>query len=123
MLSTYQKRIFLFLFGCIGLRTLFVYVAKNINSKYLPYLGYLALLPVIGWLYIYFIGSRPTGPEVFGGEIWWNELRVVHAALYILFAVYAIQKKPFSWMPLFGDVVFGLIAFILYHTSQRRELL
>jgi hypothetical protein len=115
MFTNYQKRIFLFLFGCIGLRTLFVYVAKNIDKKYLPQLGYLALIPVIGWLYIYFVGSRNSGPEVFGGKIWWNELRVPHAMLYTLFAIYAIQKKSFSWIPLLIDVLLGLTAFTVYH--------
>lgn len=115
--TTYQKRILLFLFGCIGLRSFFVYLAKNINKQYLPYLGYLALIPVVGWLYIYFIGSRNTGPEVFGGEIWWNQLRVPHAMLYTLFAVYAIQKKNYAWLPLLVDVLFGLGSFTIYHTQ------
>ena len=29
---------------------------------------------------------RKTGKEVFGSKIWWNDLRPVHASLYILFA-------------------------------------
>lgn len=116
-LTNYQKRIALFLFGCVGIRSLFVYIAKNIDREYLPLLGYLALLPVIGWMYIYFIGSRNTGPEVFGGRIWWNELRVPHAMLYTLFAIYAIQRKSYSWIPLFVDVIFGLTAFVMYHNN------
>ena len=110
-----QKRILLFLLGCVMLRLGFVYVAKNISVDYLPFLGYLALLPVIGWLYIYFIQPRDTGPEVFGGKIWWNELRPVHAMLYTLFAIWAIQKKSYSYVPLLVDVLFGLTAFLIYH--------
>ena len=60
-----QKRFALFLFGCIGVRSLFVYIAKTTNVQYLPYLGYLALLPAIGFSYIYLTGTRQTGAEVF----------------------------------------------------------
>ena len=38
------KRFLLFLIGCMGTRFMFVIVAKKINRKYLPYLGYLALI-------------------------------------------------------------------------------
>jgi hypothetical protein len=60
----------IFLIDCIGNRSLFVIIAKYINTKYLKYLGYIALLPAIGFIYIYLTGSRKTGPEVFGEKIW-----------------------------------------------------
>ena len=81
-----KKRILLFLFGCIGVRSLFVIIAKYTDTKYLPYLGYLALLPALGFIYIFLSGTRKTGPETFGNKIWWNNLRPIHATLYILFA-------------------------------------
>lgn len=62
------KRFLLFLIGCIGTRLMFVVVAKKINRKYLPYLGYIALAPAVGFMYIYLTKSRTTGPEVFGEE-------------------------------------------------------
>jgi hypothetical protein len=65
-----QQRFLMFLIGCIGTRSLFVIIAKYINTNYLTYLGYLALLPAIGFIYIYLTGSRKTGAEVFGEEIW-----------------------------------------------------
>ena len=64
-----QKRFLMFLIGCIGVRTLFVIIAKYINTKYLKYLGYIALLPAIGFMYIYLTGSRKTGAETFGEKI------------------------------------------------------
>jgi hypothetical protein len=45
-MNTIQKRFLLFLIGCIGTRSLFVYLAKIANTTYLRYLGYLALLPL-----------------------------------------------------------------------------
>jgi len=110
-----QKRFLLFLIGCIGTRTLFVLIAKNAGPKYLPLLGYLALLPAIGFIYIYLTGSRKTGGEVFGERIWWNDLRPIHSLLYFLFAYNAIIGNTKAWMYLLVDVIFGLISFLIFH--------
>ena len=110
-----QKRFLLFLIGCIGTRDLFVYVAKNTSAKYLPLLGYLALLPAIGFIYIYLTGSRKTGGEVFGEKIWWNDLRPIHSLLYFLFAYNAIIGNNKAWIYLLVDVIFGLISFLIFH--------
>jgi len=110
-----QKRFLLFLIGCIGTRALFVYVAKNIDVKYLPLLGYLALLPAIGFIYIYLTGSRKTGGEVFGEKIWWNDLRPIHSLLYFLFAYNAIIGNNKAWVYLLVDVIFGLSSFLIFH--------
>ena len=111
MLS-FKERTLLFLFVCIGSRLLFAIIAKNINVDYLPYLGYIALLPAIGMLYIYVTGSRDYGVEA-GGKIWWNCLRPVHSLLYFLFAYNAINKnKDIAWKFLLLDVTIGLGAFI-----------
>ena len=92
-MNTIQKRFILFLIGCIGTRSLLVYVAKTINPNFLPYMGILAFCIAAGFLYFYFSGTRTRGIEVFNGKIWWNDLRIVHAALYMIFGVYALQKK------------------------------
>ena len=110
-----QKRFLLFLIGCIGTRTLFVYISKNIDLDYLPYLGYLAIVPAIGFTYIYLTGSRETGGEVFGEKIWWNNIRPLHAILYTLFAYFAITKSNKAWMFLLADVLLGLISFLTHH--------
>ena len=114
-MNNIQKRFLLFLIGCIGTRTLLVLIAKNIDIKYLQYLGYLALLPAIGFAYIYLTGSRKTGKEVFGEKIWWNDLRPLHSLLYLLFAYNAIIGNKNSWVYLLIDVVIGLISFIIFH--------
>ena len=110
-----QQRFLLFLIGCIGIRSLFVVIAKYINTTYLKYLGYLALLPAIGFMYIYLTGSRKTGAEVFGEKIWWNNLRPIHSILYFLFAYNAITGNKQSWIYLLVDVVIGLISFLTNH--------
>jgi hypothetical protein len=114
-MNNIQKRFLLFLIGCIGTRLFFVYLAKTISNKYLNLLGYLALMPAIGFMYIYLTDSRKSGAEVFGDKIWWNDLRPVHAILYTMFALSAINGIKQSWIFLLIDVIIGLIAFLTYH--------
>jgi hypothetical protein len=114
-MNTTQKRFLLFLIGCIGTRSLFVYLAKNVNKTYLQYMGYLSLLPAIGFFYLFLSGSRKTGAEVFGDKIWWNNLRPVHGILYFLFSYNAIHGNQNAWMYLLVDVIIGLISFLMFH--------
>ena len=115
MLTNIKKRLFLFLCLCIPIRLLIVYIAKYISNDYLPYLGILALIPMLGFIIIYLGNYRKTGIEVFGDKIWWNHLRPIHASLYSLFALFAIKKYSYSWLPLLLDVLIGLFSFLLYH--------
>ena len=112
-----QKRFIMFIFGCIVVRVSLVLLAKNVSPTYLRLLGFLSLIPAIGFLIIYFGDLRKTGREVMGNDIWWNELRPVHAVMYLLFAIYAIKKKDFAWIILLLDVCIGIVAFIMYHCN------
>lgn len=108
------NRALLFLIGCIGTRALFAYAAYAVSPTILPYLGALALIPVIGWLVIVFIKPRDSGLEA-GGKIWWKNLRIPHAISYLSFAVAAFMKSPGAWKFLAADTLFGLFAFLLHH--------
>ena len=114
-MNTIQKRFLLFLIGCIGTRALFVYLAKIANKTYLRYMGYLSLLPAIGFIYLFLSGSRKTGKEVFGDKIWWNNLRPIHGIIYLLFAYNAINGNKLAWIYLLIDVIIGLISFLGFH--------
>ncbi len=114
-MNNIQKRFVLFLCGCIPARLLIMYLAKVVSLQYLPILGYLALLPAIGFVYLYISGIRTSGPETFGEKIWWNQLRPIHALLYILFAYNAIYKIKNAWLYLLYDVILGLVSFLIYH--------
>jgi hypothetical protein len=114
-MNTLQKRFILFLFVCIGTRSLLVYIAKTTNKHILRYLGYLALLPSIGFFYLFFTGTRQTGPEVFGDKIWWNNIRPIHGLLYGLFSYNAIIGHQNAWIYLLVDVLFGLASFLFFH--------
>ena len=112
-LGLYERYV-LFLVGCIGSRALLAYGAKKIEKDYLPYLGYVCLIPAIGMMYIYLTGSRDYGIEA-GGKIWWNILRPIHSILYFLFAYNAINQNENAWIFLAVDVLIGLLAFIFHH--------
>ncbi len=114
-MNNIQTRFLLFLLGCIPTRLLLVYIAKNASISQLKVLGYLALLPVIGFTYLYISGTRATGAETFGDKIWWNNLRPIHALFYFYFAWYAIGGFKQAWVALFYDVALGLFSFLIFH--------
>ncbi len=117
-----QKRIILFLTGCLGSRLGLVYLAKTLPGNLLEVMGALALLPAAGFFYIYLTGSRTTGPEVFGDRIWWNKLRPFHGAMYALFAVLALFRSSYAWVVLLVDVIVGAVAFGHHHITANNLL-
>ncbi len=94
------------------MRLFSVVYSSLLSGAMLQIAGYIALLPVLGWLFIMFIRRRDTGPEVFGAQIWWQHLRVYHALLWACFAYLAIRGNRFAYVPLLIDTLFGLSAFI-----------
>lgn len=99
------------------MRSLIAYVAWAAPSSYLPWLGAAALLPAIGFLWIWATGARQTGAEVFGGRIWWNALRPLHATMYLAFAAGAFLRSRNAWMFLAADVLLGLTSFLTHHAN------
>jgi len=117
-MNNIQKRFLLFLVGCIGARSLFAYIAKTIDPKHLPILGCIALIPAIGFAYLYITDSRNTGGEVSGEKIWWDDLRPIHSILYFSFAYLSIKKDPRAWTILLLDIIIGLTGFVIYHYNN-----
>jgi hypothetical protein len=109
-----QRRFILFIFGCILVRLILVYLSKT-YMEYLPFFGVLALMAVVGWINVLFFNERNTGPEVMGGKIWWNKVRPVHTVLFSIFGILALQKNKSAWMFLLIDTFIGLSAFLMYH--------
>jgi hypothetical protein len=113
-MNSIQKRFFLFIIGCIGVRTLLVYLSKN--YRYLnKYISIFTLIAGIGFLVIYFKGYRKKGLETGGDKIWWNDLRPVHGIIYLLFTYYVWFGEYEVWRLLALDVIIGLISFLHYH--------
>ena len=118
-MNNIQKRFVLFLFLCIPTRIFFVYYVKQIDIKSLKSTGYVALLPAIGFMYIYLTGSRQTGAETQGDKIWWNDLRPLHSLLYFSFAYMAINgDQNNAYIALLIDVIIGLSSFIMFHHGE-----
>ena len=112
-----QHLLLAFLIGCMGARLLLVYVIKQLNKGWLRLVGYLAILPVFGFLYIFFTGVR-NNVGAFGEKVWWNGLRPVHAILYSLFAYFAILGNRHAWKFLFVDAIVSLAGFLWFHTTN-----
>lgn len=115
-----NQRWLLFLFGCILLRLLFVYVARFASDNILKIMGFIALLPAIGFLYLWIFNKRLFGTEA-GGEIWWKNYRIIHSLLYFMFAYLAITKNNQAWKILAIDVIFGLILFFMHNGILNLE--
>jgi hypothetical protein len=114
-LTNFQKRAFLFIFGCIGSRLLITYISSI--PAYTKIIGLLALIPAIGFIIIYIFGLRKTGAETLGAPIWWNNLRPIHALSLIIFSIMALQDytSPNAWIVLLIDTLFGATAWGLHH--------
>ncbi len=118
-MNNIQKRFLLFIFGCIPTRLLFAYLAYNTYNFVLKILGIIALIISFGFFYLYFTGKRKTGPEVFGGVIWWNNLRPIHGLLYLFFAISVlIYNNKNAYKIIVIDAIIGLISFLWFHYTN-----
>jgi hypothetical protein len=106
-------RILLFLFGCMTVRIGLVLLAKYLPTNYLKYMRIITLIIGLGFTYIYLFGHFKSNPKIggFGGPVWWNELRIIHGLLYILFTISSLFYNN-SWIILAIDTLIGFISFI-----------
>ena len=124
-MNTIQNRFLLYLFGCIGMRTLITIVAKNLNKnfnnnttkKYFKYFSLITLSMGLGFLYIYIFGSKKADSQLkwANSKVWWNDYRIIHAILYISFSIMALLQLNNAWVLLALDTLLGLIIFLNYH--------
>ena len=113
-----QKRFTLFIFGCIIMRIIIIYLTKE-YKEILKYVGMIALIISFSFFYIFLTDKRKTGLEVFGKEIWWNYLRPIHGILYLIIAVMALNEDKNTWKILIVDLLIGIIGFINYHYNEN----
>lgn len=119
-MNSIQKRILLFLLGCMGARFGLTYLASRgaQNPKWISTALTLGAVTLgVGFWTIFLLGLRRTGPEVFGDVIWWDALRPVHGSLWLLFAALSWRGNPDAWIVLLADTVLGLVSFLWHHYS------
>ena len=110
-----QKRLLLFLGGCIPARLFLAATAKYLPLTYLPYLGIVTLSIALGFLYLYFTGKRRTGAETQGAPIWWMRFRIFHGLMYLLFSIMAFMQMKKAYIVLLVDTFVGLVLFLRQH--------
>lgn len=115
-------REYLFLFGCMGTRLLITWLAYTQKNLLGPAVALVAAMISFGFMYIYLTGSRKTGPETFGEQIWWNDLRPIHSVNYGIFAYMSYTKNPEAWKILLLDVIIGFTAWVLKKSNNLRSL-
>ena len=103
-----------FFIGCLGIRLLVAFCAKNLSRKNLKLSSIPAAILGASFIILYLFDLRKTGFEA-GGKIWWNILRPVHGMLYLLFAVYAYKQEDNAWLILLLDVIIGFLAWLWHY--------
>jgi hypothetical protein len=98
------------------MRLVFVVLAKYGSNWIQILLGYLAFIMATGFIVIYIFKLRKTGLETGGEKIWWNDLRPLHSFLYYWFSwTILFGNKKEAWKILLGDVLLGLVSFLMHH--------
>jgi hypothetical protein len=116
-----KKGFYLFIFGCVLARLALGIAAFKVHPRMLQVMGALFACTSLAMLILYFTKGRKTGPEVFGGSIWWNDHRIVHAAFYAVFAALAVQKNKHAGWALLADAMYGLLIFTLHHFVEKTD--
>ena len=119
-----QERILTFLFGCILLRSIFVYLAyffKNKHEYFLYLLAIVCFFIGLSMILIYFgVGRESADKQLLGWNdddsvLWWNDLRPIHGSLFILFAILTALNYDNTWIILLVDTLIGISAWIIHH--------
>ena len=105
-----QFRIWSFLFLCLCIRILFVYINYSICKTYLPILGIFYLIISIGFFYTFMYSTSTLG--AFGRKIWWNNLRLIHSLIYFICAIASFLKNRHTYILLIVDIIIGFSGFI-----------
>jgi hypothetical protein len=110
-----SKNQLLVLFGCIPLRIFLVWVSTIIPEEYQTIFGVLLLMISLSFLYLFFKDGRLNAAESGTGTTWWSNLRLIHGALYLVAAIYALQHLKIVWIPLTIDILFGIVVFFSHY--------
>lgn len=108
-------RTLLFFVVCIGVRFLIAFGIRNTTNPKYATIG--LSLVALGFASVYTFELRKSGFETFGEpNIWWDQLRPVHAGLYGIAAMYTARgQQEMAFRALVFDTLMGTFA-----TGYRR---
>ena len=84
-------------------------------------MGVIALIISLSFIYLYFIGNNRANRQLewLGDKkIWWNQMRLIHGLIWLLFSILAFTKFNHSWIILAVDTLIGLSVWILHTYFQ-----
>jgi hypothetical protein len=107
-----------FLVGCLGTRfAIAALSATDLSDGQRKVFAAVALAIGTSFAAIYLMGWRKTGAEA-GGVIWWNNLRPIHSALWLL-AGYSLLREPaIAHRFLYADAALGLVVWVAHKTGN-----
>ena len=110
-MTSRTQRMYLYTCVCLVLRVVLVYLVfltkKNAICQKLA-----AVISV--FIGLSFLRNYCTKKEFgfFGGKIWWKQLRLLHAFLFLLFAILVFNGYQSAYSVLIPGIVFGMMGFI-----------
>ena len=114
-------RIGLFFGVCVIVRSVIAVLAwwlgQLANKNFLRAMGCVFLIPMFGF-FIRHASYDTSQVGAFGGNVWWNKMRLVHALMYRTFGILAIAGFPQAYVILVIDVVLGTIATTNHYIAQ-----
>ena len=117
-LTDLQKRVGTFLIICLGVRFLFVLLAKKVSLFILQLMGVIAIILSVGFMYTALFKYKKGDIGVAGGKVWWNDMRIFHSITYGLFAYLALTKNQnIAWKILLFDVIVGFGSFVIHYSQ------
>ena len=111
-----NKKLCMFLIGCMGARVALTVLAYKLPVEKLPIMGYFYIALGFGFILNFIFKIRKSGIETEGEKIWWDNLRPVHAFLYLWFAYLAVNKNKHAWKVLLFDTIIGLVSFVVHYS-------
>uniref|UniRef100_A0A6C0JA56 Uncharacterized protein n=1 Tax=viral metagenome TaxID=1070528 RepID=A0A6C0JA56_9ZZZZ len=106
-----------FILMCIPCRILIALTPLLVPLYILPYMSIMLFIIGLSFTVLY-VGNLRLNAFEGGGNTWWANYRIIHAALYLSAALLALNKQRIAWVPLTADVVLGLLLFIMKQTNS-----
>ncbi len=117
-----HKKILIFCLIFIPIRFAFMYSSNFYSLKYGNVYTLISLIYSFYELYLYFNESSGIRYDYVGNYIITNELRPVHALLFILFSFYLYKHRKHAYIPLLLDIIISIVAFSLYNNLEANIL-